>query len=112
MSEKKSGGPAFPGESLHPNPQNGGELKAYPHKGMSLRDYFASKLIEAVFMDKMKLISEIAALMIKEADDPEEAVEQLESDEDLKEMIIIARNSVAKECYAMADAMLKAREEQ
>jgi hypothetical protein len=67
MSEIKTGGPAFPFSDVMP--------------GMSLRDYFAAKAMEAVWKDIPEDVNRQRALQC-----------------------------LGESCYQMADAMIKARE--
>ena len=67
-----TGGPAFPG--LHPSKEC-----HYQDAGMTLRDYFAAKAMQAVLTNHK----------LEDCDD----------------------DVVAKNCYQMADFMLKARQE-
>ncbi len=86
MSEKIMNRPAFPcGESYTTADLAGNEVrhsKGPLHHGMSLRDYFAAKAMNGI---------------ISACGDEKGAVDYEES-------------SVAKNAYAMADAMLKERE--
>ena len=47
---KNTGGPAFPG--LHPSKEC-----TYKDSGMTLRDYFAAKAMQAIVVDTMKATS-------------------------------------------------------
>lgn len=76
MSTNKDGGPAFPV----------GETKFIAECGMSLRDYFATKALPAVYADVCREMERHGC------PGPD------------------WRDGVAADCYAMADAMLKARE--
>lgn len=83
MNSNKTGGPAFPTDNAH---QTGPH--SYHTEGMTLRDYFASKVMPAIY--------EVA--MIEAADGS-----GLFKDDDW-------RMGLAIDAYAMADVMLKARE--
>ena len=72
MSEKDTGGPAFPADRLHNNEWQ---------DGMTLRDYFAAKAMQAVIINSDKHSTEI------------EEVELW----------------IGQYAYTVADAMLKAR---
>jgi hypothetical protein len=72
---KETGGPAFPGVD---------EL-GDPHNGMTLRDYFATKAMQAVITDWLN-------------------TGDIFQDAEIAEVI-------ARDCYIVADAMLKAREQ-
>jgi len=76
---KGDGGPAFPTENER---QTGNS--SYHYQGMSLRDYFAAKAMEALISQWMRL----GQGMLPKHDYSE----------------------IAKESYEMSDAMLKARE--
>jgi len=83
MSSKKNGGPAFP----RPIGNNGithheEHESSYAQEGMSLRDYFAAKSLPAVMMAR--------------ALDPTNEMNQ---------------ESIAEECYDLADALLLEREQ-
>ena len=43
---KETGGPAFPNHTLEPNP-DGGQPRIIWQEGMTLRDYFAAKAMQA-----------------------------------------------------------------
>lgn len=47
MSNKETGGYAFPQHTLEPNP-NGGEPRIIWQEGMTLRDYFAAKAMQGM----------------------------------------------------------------
>lgn len=72
MSEKNDGGPAFP---IGSTPEEWGN-------GMTLRDYFAAKAMQAWFSDRAVYLGDKQS-----------------------------RDKAAKQSYEMADAMLKARQE-
>ncbi|MCE6965106.1 hypothetical protein K6W81_14625 [Enterobacter sp. MW07] len=76
MSKEKNGGPAFPVAGSDHN---------YPIEGMTLRDYFAAKAMQAFITGAMS----DGTRFQPEADDPDTA---------------------AKVGYLIADAMLRARE--
>lgn len=82
MSEINNGGPAFPVPGLSGLP-NGQFI--YPEMGMTLRDYFAAKALPAAYADYC------------------ESARKIGFDEGWK-------MGVALDAYAMADAMLAARE--
>ena len=75
MSEKETGGPAFP--ALARWGSNGLPAPALQENGMTLRDYFAAKAMQGLIVDP-------------------ERVDQ-------------SREECARLSYAMADALLKAR---
>ena len=81
MSNTKTGGPAFPG--LHPSAEC-----RYQDEGMTLRDYFAAKAMQGLISDS-------------------NAVDEGSGD---KLSIPDHAELIAAASYAMADAMLKARE--
>lgn len=87
MTNKQTGGPAFPNHTLEPNP-NGGEPRIIWQEGMTLRDYFAAKAMQSL------LTLEITADTI-----------------DRYERGMLGSPSISLTAYAVADAMLKAREE-
>lgn len=72
MSTKNDGGPAFP---IGSTPEEWGN-------GMTLRDYFAAKAMQAWFTDRAVYLGDKQS-----------------------------RDKAAKQSYEMADAMLKARQE-
>ena len=78
MSEKNNGGPAFP---IGSTPEEWGN-------GMTLRDYFAGKVLPAIYADCMAEIEKYGIHRQSEWLD-----------------------NVAKDAYQIADAMLKARQE-
>lgn len=82
MSKIEGGGPAFPCETVGTDKH--GEYRL-PYQGMTLRDYFAAKALPACYAD-----------YCKHAED-QGCVENW-------------RMGVALDAYAMADAMLAARE--
>jgi hypothetical protein len=75
---KETGGPAFPQQGLDPwkNPHQ-------MAKGMTLRDYFAAKAMQAVITDWLN-------------------TGDIFQDEEIPEVI-------ARDCYLVADAMIKER---
>jgi hypothetical protein len=73
----KDGGPAFPSGKI----DVGDQWADYPYVGMSLRDYFAAHVFQAV----------LAARMASNDGD-------------------ITQEFIAEECYELADALLKQRE--
>jgi hypothetical protein len=76
-----NGGAAFPISASTGDPRDG----VYCHEGMSLRDYFAAKAMQGW----------IAAAGVKREDGKE---------------LWAKEGSIAEHAYAVADAMLKARE--
>jgi hypothetical protein len=76
-----TGGPAFPTEVVTTN-------DGWIHSGMTLRDYFAAKAMQAVYAKNWDMF------MDETYETPEEAVK-----------------GVALDAYELADAMLKAREQ-
>ena len=85
MSKIEGGGPAFPCETVGTDKH--GEYRL-PYQGMTLRDYFAAKAMQGYLSNSWQA---------KELDSLGESSSQ--------QMAIVAEIS-----YAMADAMLKARE--
>lgn len=81
MTEKNTGGPAFPVQSIYIEDQETNS------QGMTMRDYFAAKALQGMFANP--------------ADGHENY--DLSYDEYVKE--------IARCAYKMADAMLKAREQ-
>jgi hypothetical protein len=75
----KTGGPAFPVQSIYIEDQ---ETNSH---GMTLRDYFAAKAMQAVITDWLN-------------------TGDIFQDAEIAEVI-------ARDCYIVADAMLKAREQ-
>lgn len=47
MTDKKTGGPAFPSEGGHKFAVGNDLRKSLPSQGMTLRDYFAAKAMQA-----------------------------------------------------------------
>ena len=84
MSNTNTGGPAFPSGLV----ENAADEVDSLHKGMTLRDYFAAKAMPFEFTDYWI---------------------DFEKRED-KTIDEYWRFDIAESCYAMADAMLKARE--
>ena len=84
MSKIEIGGPAFPLQSIGPDFAPG-------HAGMSLRDYFAAKAMEAI-INKAPLIF----MDSREGTLPEDYAE--------------FERAIAEGAYSYADAMIKARE--
>jgi hypothetical protein len=82
MSNTKTGGPAFPAFEHH---AGYGQMLAVG--GMTLRDYFAAKAMPFEFKDYWDCFAELENQTINE----------------------FWREEIAESCYAMADAMLKAR---
>ena len=75
---KETGGPAFPCDNIH------GEQGAwYNTAGMTLRDYFAAKAMQAVITDWLN-----TGDIFQDAEIPE---------------------VIARDCYLVADAMIKER---
>ena len=85
MSNTKTGGPAFPLSTVDPY-----ERSVTTCDGMTLRDYFAAKAMQAIYAAQVEWQSTGC---------PADA-ESLQVMED-----------VAGDAYALADAMLKAREQ-
>lgn len=83
MSKTETGGPAFPSPGVVL--QNGQQQGAY--EGMTLRDYFAAKAMQAHIVASIKVLSKA---YVNEPD----AVTPI----------------IAQAAYEQADAMLKARE--
>jgi len=83
MSNTNTGGPAFPLQSIGPDFAPG-------YSGMTLRDYFAAKAMQAIY----------AAQVEWESTGCPADAESLQVMED-----------VAGDAYALADAMLRAREQ-
>lgn len=86
MSDKDTGGPAFPG--LHPSKEC-----HYQETGMTLRDYFAAKAMQA-------LVTKCGAM----EDDMCDPQAMPMADEDAPNV-----DQIAVYSYAQADAMLEAR---
>ena len=82
MSNTNTGGPAFPSQELDENC----DLRL--ERGMTLRDYFAAKAMPFEFKDFWDCFAEHENQNINE----------------------FWREEIAESCYAMADAMLRARE--
>lgn len=80
MSEKDNGGPAFPVQEAFD--ERRGEVTRYASDGMTMRDYFAAKAMQAIGNAAVNDCIDIAQ----------------------------AAEAVAKQSYFMADAMLRARE--
>ncbi len=80
MTDKQTGGPAFPSGLQEQSDDTVDSL----HKGMTLRDYFAAKAMQAVMNDWMQSFD-----VFQDADTAE---------------------CIARDCYIVADAMLKARD--
>jgi len=94
MSTKNDGGPAYPiMDTWHK--EKDGSYSAGHSEGMTLRDYFAAKAMER-FMDEW--IEGVRAGKYNQA---------LEGDLDDDS----CHHIIAHDAYAMADAMLKAREQ-
>lgn len=89
MSEIKDGGPAFPVVD-YKQPDGKGNHIMTIRGGMSLRDYFAAKALPAIYTEAMRAAMEGSGLF--QYDD--------------------WRVGLALDAYMMADAMLKAREQQ
>jgi hypothetical protein len=88
MSNTNTGGPAFPTARVNINgvdEQDG--IQAFG-AGMTLRDYFAAKAMPFEFKDYWDCFAELENQTINE----------------------FWREEIAESCYAMADAMLRARE--
>ena len=68
MSDKKTGGPAFPSQRWEVSEYAGSAPCPWDHaSGMTLRDYFAAKVI-AVCIAEMPKLEEAAALAYQIAD--------------------------------------------
>jgi len=89
MSNTNTGGPAFPTVD-YTKPVGSGNHIMTINGGMTLRDYFAAKAMQAIYAAQVEWQS---------TDCPADA-ESLQVMED-----------VAGDAYALADAMLKAREQ-
>lgn len=85
MSEKNTGGPAFPSH---------GSMGEVTHEGMTLRDYFAAKAL--------------VGLMSTERANEYVDEDGVFSGED--GTLFVHTKFLAEEAYMMADAMLKARQ--
>lgn len=62
-----TGGPAFPHHIEHPN----GHWPGVTHAGMTLRDYFAAKVVQALWQDKdwgEDLVDQAARIAYSQAD--------------------------------------------
>ncbi len=89
MNRTDTGGPAFPG--LHPSKEC-----HYQDSGMRLRDYFAAKAMQSLIVEKGRVLQhcegdDFTGLVIKDNEGG-------------------TPTTIAEDSYAMADAMLKARE--
>lgn len=83
MTDKKTGGPAFPCEGGQRVTVGNDLRKTLPSQGMTLRDYFAAKVLAGAMVSARGLdVLDNGTLL-----------------------------SVAKQCYRVADAMLEARQE-
>lgn len=82
MSAKDTGGPAFPEDEVVKN-MGYDTSDRRPVKGMTLRDYFAAKALQGMLSHQ---------------------------ECDYTPMISAAQKQAASDAYAMADAMLKARQ--
>jgi len=85
MSAKDTGGPAFPREDYQLNGA-GGKLG---QEGMTLRDYFAAKAMQARMSDYKSMMS-----LVEYAEKADQVLSKV----------------IAEQAYDMADAMLKARQ--
>ena len=85
--KKNDGGPAFP---MHGKT---GDTTVVHQQGMSIRDYFAAKAMQGIMSQ------------------PDGATHESERDGPFDEWQAKEMFVYAKSAYAMADAMLKAREE-
>lgn len=72
MSEKNTGGPAFPVNDSHE--MNNGERAVYADPGMNLRDYFAAKAMQSLIGSTT--IADVARLAYVAADAMLKAREQ------------------------------------
>lgn len=79
MGEKKDGGPAFPGPRFEVGARPGSIRETWPAQGMSLRDWFAGQVLAGMCGGGWR------------PDDNE------------------ARETLARDAYKVADAMLAAR---
>jgi len=68
MSNKQTGGYAFPQHTLEPNP-NGGEPRIIWQEGMTLRDYFAAQAMQGIQSRVNWDIKTIAVLAYDQADE-------------------------------------------
>lgn len=68
MSNKQTGGYAFPQHTLEPNP-NGGEPRIIWQEGMTLRDYFAAQAMQGIQSRVNWDIKDIAVLAYDQADE-------------------------------------------
>jgi hypothetical protein len=93
---KNTGGPAFP-----TSPDNFGSTDASVHGGMTLRDYFAAKAMQAMLHDQRSIRRTWRYFRFILGGKPHGILLRHEYD----------YNNTAKAAYAMADAMLKAREQ-
>ncbi len=89
MTNKNHVGPAFPVSALVYNEENK-DPSTIIHDGMSLRDYFAAKAMQGIF---------------------ESAIDWFPTGRKADEKSLEIFTDIAQDSYAMADAMLKAREE-
>ena len=94
---KDTGGPAFPCDDICIRSEEGKWIGDISSTGMTLRDYFAAKAMP-VILEKW----------IEDAKQDGERYEVSDPDNDdgPSDLAYLA----ASDCYAMADAMLKARE--
>jgi hypothetical protein len=90
MNVNKDGGPAFPNEYSLIEIGDGSYLESRPTTGMTLRDYFAAKAMQGLYASGNLVFDQ-------------------NGKEVAKEIFIKHISSIS---YEMADAMLKAREEQ
>jgi hypothetical protein len=91
MNEPNDGGPAFPTENVHQTGPN-----SYHYPGMSLRDYFAAKAMQACVARWFSVIDEIMV------EDPRSPLLNKPRSHGIERCAITA--------YQYADAMLTARE--
>jgi hypothetical protein len=93
MSNTTTGGPAFPfriPESDH----------MFVHKGMDLRDYFAAKALPICYQNYMH-----------DYFHPDHSNHEDRDSSNRGEFMGEEKNAIAEDAYAMADAMLRAREQ-
>lgn len=98
MTNKYTGGFAFPQHTMEPNP-NGGEPRIIWQEGMTLRDYFAAKALPLAYQFWMN--------DFYHPDQPDAVERNADGREDFMDNYQL----IADDCYAMADAMMKARDE-
>ena len=67
MTNKYTGGFAFPQHTMEPNP-NGGEPRIIWQEGMTLRDYFAAKAMQGLYARVNWSCADVAERAYKQAD--------------------------------------------